>query len=357
MLEDSVILREPEHSEGNRRIGPLLGRSFALLRMTVPLLVILSTFAALSAGCAKDLSAQLPGQSFTVTPDTAAATVGDSVTLYFRIHLHERDQLLDSIPQVVGSLPPGVRVLAVGRLARSPSRVFEGRAQLAFYRAGRRAVPLFGLPFMRIVEGVSRGTVVSDSAFVEIRAVLSPAGNPALKDIRELEPRPASAWPLLALAAALLAAAGLYLRSRRRKPATDVVMEQPEPQPAVPPGAYDVAVERLNRLEAEQWPQHGDVARHYDAVAQILRQYLEEAHDVGALERTTAELLWAIPPHLGRGGLRDQCHGVLAEADLVKFAKVRPSIAAANGFLERSRQLLAAWHSAPVLGENAHAVG
>ena len=318
------------------------------LRMTTALVAI--------PGAATDISAQIPGQSFTVTPDTAAATVGDSVTLHFRIHLHERDQLLDSIPQVVGSLPSGVRVLSVGKVARSPSRVFEGRAQLAFYRAGRRAVPLFGLPFMRVVEGVSRGTVVSDSAFVEIRAVLPAAGNPALKDIRELEPRPVSAWPLLALASALLAAAGLYRRSRR-KLATGVVMEEPEPQPAVAPGAYDAAVERLNRVEAEPWLQHGEVARHYDAVAQILRQYLEEAHDVGALERTTAELLWAIPPHLGRGGLRDQCHQVLAEADLVKFAKVRPTIAAANSFLARARRLLAGWHSAPVLEEHAHAVG
>ena len=338
LLRPGKILR-------SRRLS--LSVAMGSLRMTTALVAITSA--------ATDLSGQLPGQAFTLTPDTAAATVGDSVTLYFRIHLHERDQLLDSIPQVVGSLPPGVRVLSVGKLQRSPSRVFEGRARVAFYRAGRRAVPLFGIPFMRIVEGVSRGTVVSDSAFVEIRAVIPAAGNPALKDIRELEPRPVSGWPWLALASALLAAAGLYRRSLR-KPATAVVMEQPEPQPAVAPGPYDVAVERLNRVEAEQWPRHGEVARHYDAVAQILRQYLEEAHNVGALERTTAELLWAIPPHLGRGGLRDQCHEVLAEADLVKFAKVRPTIAAANNFLARARRLLAGWHSAPVLKENAHAV-
>ncbi|HEV8176183.1 MAG TPA: hypothetical protein VGP44_00700, partial [Gemmatimonadales bacterium] len=94
--------------------------------MTAALLLILSA--------AKDLSAQLAGQSFLVIPDTTPATVGDSVTVRFRIRLHERDQALDSVPQVVGALPPGVRVLSVERLSRSPSRVYEGSARLAFYR-------------------------------------------------------------------------------------------------------------------------------------------------------------------------------------------------------------------------------
>jgi hypothetical protein len=91
-------------------------------------------------------------------------------------------------------------------------------------------------------------------------------------------------------------------------------------------------------------------------VAQTLRRYLEDGYGVGAMERTTSELLWALPPHLGRSGLRDRCHEVLSEADLVKFAEVRPSEASAAGFLDRARRLLTAWHQASAVGEEADAL-
>ncbi len=318
--------------------------------------VMLSTFAALSAVSANDLSAQLPGQSFSVTPDSTTATVGDSVTVRFRVRMHERDQLLDSFPQVAGDLPPGVRILSVEKLARTDQLLYEGAARLAFYRPGRRPVPTFGVSFMRIVEGVSRATLPSDSAFVLITPVLPPAGNPALKDIRELEKRPAPPWTLPAILLALLAAAWL-LRQRRRRHidhlasvATETIdIPAPEPTP------YDIALARLRRVEAESWPSRGLVEPHYEAVAQTLRQYLEEAHGVGALERTTAELVWALPPQLGRSGIRDACREVLSEADLVKFAEARPGEAAAADFLVRARELLDAWHHTSRSEEGVHA--
>lgn len=301
-------------------------------------------------------TAQLSGQSFVVTPDTSAVTVGDSVMVRFRIRLHERDKPLDSIPQVVGELTPGVRVLAVEKLTARPGRVYEGSARLAFYRPGRRPVPIFGLPIMRVVEGVSRATLPSDSAFVEVAAVLPPAGNPPLKDIRELEPRPTSVWPPLALALALLAGAGLYSRFRRRRPTAAVPAEPPLPAEALPLTPYEIALERLAQVERERWPEQGQVALHYEAVAQVVRQYLESAHDVRALERTTSELLWSLPPHLSRDGLRDRCLEVLAQADLVKFADVRPSGRQAGEFLARARRLLTTWHATAAAEENAVAI-
>ncbi len=344
--DDPVILRDPELDEGDRRIGSLTARSFALLRMTVFLAFLTVT---------QELSAQLPGQSFIVTPDTAAVFVGDSVTLRFRIRLHERDQPLDSIPQVVGILPAGVRVLSVGQLSRSADRVYEGSARVAFYRPGRRPVPTFALPFMRIVEGVSRATLPSDSAFVVITPILA-AGSPALKDIQELERRSLSPWAWLAPAATLIAAAGAFLLLRRRRKRSTVAAE-PELRPEIlEPGPYDIALERLVRVEEARWPAHGNVARHYESVAQVLRQYLEHAHQVGALERTTSELLWALPPRLSREGLRDSCNDVLGEADLVKFAELRPSDSGAADFLRRARHLLSAWHETGQAKENVDAV-
>jgi hypothetical protein len=317
--------------------------------------VILSPFAPLRAGSAQDLSAQVSGQAFEVVPETAHPTVGDSVTLRFRVRLDERDLLFDTIPQMVGAIPPGVRILAVEKLNRTPDRIFHGRARIAFYRPGKQPVPLFGLPFMRAVKGVQRATLVSDSAFVEVASLL-PAGNPPLKDIQELEPRPLSLVPLLALGLMLAAVAAGYHLTRRRRRAIPV---PPEPEPAAEPAAptpYRIALDRLQAIEQQGWPAQGKVATHYEAVAQTLRQYLEDAEDVGACERTTSELLWALPPHLSRGGLRDRCHEVLSEADMVKFAKARPGEAAAADFLHRARLLLDAWDQARPARETADAV-
>jgi hypothetical protein len=324
--------------------------------MTVSAIVILSTFAALSAGSAKNLSAQLVGQSFAITPDSATATVGDSVTVRFRIRMHERDQLLDSVPEVAGDLPPGVRVLSVENLTAIEPRLYEGAARLAFYRPGRRPVPIFGVPFMRPVAGIGRAILPSDSAFVSITPVLPAAGNPALKDIRELEKRP-FAWMWPALLAAGLAAGWLLLRRRRkRKDQRAPVEPELAEVSAREPTPYDVALARLHQVEAENWPSLGLIERHYEAVAQTLRQYLEDAHEVGALERTTAELVWALQPQLGRGGLRDACREILSEADLVKFAEARPNTAAAADFLSRARELLKAWHHTSPSEEEANAV-
>ena len=291
----------------------------------------------------RPVSAQVSNQSFQVTPEVDRATVGDPVTLRFRVRLDERDLLFDTIPQPVAALPAGVRVLSVDKLARSPDRIFYGRARVAFYRTGRRAVPVFGLPFMRAVKGLQRGTLASESAFVEITSLV-PAGNPSLKDIREIElVSRRNPWPLVgAVTAALLLLAG-YLR-RRRRPAPVPPLVEPTPSQVPSPTAYALALEQLGAIESAHWPKHGHVARHYEAIVDVLRGYLEATEQLPARERTTEELVWAIPPHLTGNGLRDELRELLDQADLVKFARFRPDPETAETFLEQCRGLLRRWH-------------
>lgn len=294
---------------------------------------------------ARPAATQISGQSFQVIPEITRATVGDSVGIRFRVRLDERDLLFDTVPQPIGALPSGVRVLSVDKLVRAPDRIFHGRARLAFYRPGRQAIPIFGLPFMRAVKGVQRATLASDSGFIDIVALL-PAGNPPLKDIRELVP---SAKPdLLVLAAAAVLAVALvvaYSRRRRRASAPVLAPERPaEPVPVSSP--YSRALEALHRIQGEAWPSKGRVARHYESVVDVLRGYLQEAEDVPARERTTGELLWSLPPHLSPAGLRDRFSDLLDQADLVKFARLRPSAEIAELFLQHCRALLSEWHEA-----------
>ncbi|HEU4648958.1 MAG TPA: hypothetical protein VFS33_07860 [Gemmatimonadales bacterium] len=292
--------------------------------------------------------AQELGHRWDVTVETPKATVGDSVTVRFRVILHERDLLSDTTPRPPDSLPDGIRLLSVDALKRNPDRTMSGRATLAFYRPGKQRIPSFSIPFVRVTANL-RGNIVSDtSATVEIAPTLPP-GNPPLRDIKPIERVGGIGWWAYALAAAVLLALGVAWtrrRARRRQLEESLSLpSEPEGPGAVVLGPYEVALARLVQAEREHWPARGEVARHYEAVADALRRYLSEAESVPALEYTTAELVWALPAGLSENGLREDAAEFFGEADLVKFARLRPDEIAASRYLRTARALLERWHA------------
>ena len=311
----------------------------------VPQCMVLLSIALLAP---RALPAQLHGQHWDVTAEPARATVGDPVTLTFRVRLDERDLLFDTVPKPSRTPPDWVRVISVEKLQRQPDRIFTGRARVAFYRPGRQAVPIFELPFMRSVKGLSRGTFYSDSGSVEIVPLVQEASSATLRDIKEPAAAPGPDPLELALGLAALGAAGvLAWRARRRaSPPATVAAPVTEAPPPPPPDPYEIALDRLAAIEQERWAAR-DVARHYEAVADALRDYLE-AHGVPAHERTTWELRWVLPPALLAGGTRRRFEQVFEDADLVKFAQWRPDAAVAGAFLDAARDLLARWQAAGV---------
>jgi hypothetical protein len=306
-------------------------------------IVRLAAWLMVSGVAAGTTAAQLPNQSFEVSPSAAHARVGDTITLRFRVRLDQTDLLFDTVPRPTGQLPQGVRVLSVERLHRQSDRTWTGSAVVAFFRPGRQAVPVFGLPFMRSVKGLSRGTLASDSAFVEIDPV-APPGNPPLKDIRDIVGKALPDWRPVAggLAAAALGALAARRLRRRARGTTSGLPSEPPALPVVPGGPYQIALARLAEIEREGWPARGDVARHYAGVADTLRQYLEGAWGVVALTATTRELLAALPPT--HAGTRGTGATLFHEADLVKFARARPDAEAAGRFIRDARGLLDEWH-------------
>jgi hypothetical protein len=294
-------------------------------------------------------AAQVHGQHWTVTPEAERVTVGDSVTLAFRVRLDERDLLFDTIPKPASGLPDYVRVLSVEKLQRLPDRLFVGKARVAFFRPGRQRVPVFELPFMRSVKGLSRGTLSSDTASVEVVPVLGAGSSATLRDIKEPVDRGGpDPWELLLGLVALMAAG--WLTWRTRYPSQAPVPEIVPATPASPaqPEPYADALARLSTIEAQRWGE-SDVARHYAEVTDVLRDYLE-AFGVPARERTTSELRWALPGELLTDRGRRRFEAVFPVADLVKFAHWRPAAEDAAAFLDAARRLLDEWHEAGVPG-------
>jgi len=290
-----------------------------------------------------EAAAQLPNQSFEVVPELHRATVGDTIPLRLRVRLDPSDLLYDTVPQPVASLPDGVRLVSVEKLHRGPDRTMVGRAVVVFFRPGRQAVPVLGLPFMRGVKGLTRGTLPSDSAFVEILPV-APPGNPTLKDIREPLDRRRSVWWAVAGGLAAAGAAGVELLRRRGRPGL------PATASVLPPAApmadpYARARIRLQEIEQLGGADADEPARRYAAVTDVLRAYLEEAHGIPARRRTSGELARVLPAALTPDGVGPRFTTLLAEADLVKFARARPDPDAADRAIRSARLVLDAWHA------------
>jgi hypothetical protein len=290
---------------------------------------------------AAPLAAQLPGQSFEVTPLRDSATIGDTVTLRLRVRLTERDRLVDSLPTLIGPPLRGARLLSVELLTRQPDRTYTGIARVAYYRPGRQYLPQFGVAFARVIQSISRAVIPSEPGSIEIVATLPPGEQP-LKDIRPLQRQRGPRWPWLV---APVLGLGLFwtIARRRRRPAPErAAVSFPIAEPERP-DPLQVAVDRLRDIESQQWPARGDTDHHYQAVADVIRDYLAEARQIAAREMTTSQLRRALSAAIPDGAARERWGRFLEQADLVKFAAARPGIAAAGEYLESARTLLAEW--------------
>lgn len=288
-------------------------------------------------------------QTFDLVPESRSAHVGDPISFRASVRLDSGQALIDVTPRPL--IPPGEGIALLSADTLHPLRdgSLEGRVRLAFYRTGQQPVPTLALLYRRNPAAPPE-TLVHRSVSVEIVPLL-PAGNPELKDIKGLIKLGAGRWELGVVLLALIAAVLLLRRQKRAAGPAPLPIAEP-----VRPGAYDDALAALAAIEREEWPRRGDVTRHYEATSQVLRRCLEEAARVSALQATTPEILAALPPALVFDGQRDRCRAVLAAADLVKFARVRPNAERASAFLSEVRTLLTQWKDASVPTEPTDAI-
>jgi hypothetical protein len=118
----------------------------------------------------------------------------------------------------------------------------------------------------------------------------------------------------------------------------------PSPAPVPHPGEWrsptETAHTELDRISALDLPLRGELEQHYSLVADCMRKYAEERYAISAMDQTTDELTSALRRaqvsrlHVGL------FHNLLSEADLVKFARFRPSMAEAQGIVVRARQIV-----------------
>jgi hypothetical protein len=124
---------------------------------------------------------------------------------------------------------------------------------------------------------------------------------------------PIAAWLLLGALAAVIIAGVLFWRRRRRRPATV------RPQPA-----HLLALAELDRLQQAGLEDQGHIDAFYVRLSAILRRYLGWRFGLRALMQTTEEFVATLPAERGLAPYRPVLAALLANFDLVKFARHRP---------------------------------
>ncbi len=107
---------------------------------------------------------------------------------------------------------------------------------------------------------------------------------------------------------------------RKRKRGEQLIPEVPT-RPA-----HEVALEALRSLESEKLWQHGKIKDFHSQLTDIIRIYIERRYKILAMESTSDEILSAFVDGLIFKEIRDDLKEILIRADLVKFAKLLPSM-------------------------------
>jgi hypothetical protein len=105
--------------------------------------------------------------------------------------------------------------------------------------------------------------------------------------------------------------------------------------------AHEIALERLQKLEAEKMWQADKIKEYYSELTDILREYIELRFQVPALEQTTDEIMTSLKrlPDLSQSQL-EKIKRLLFLADLVKFAKEKPVGAENDLYLNHTREFI-----------------
>ncbi len=279
-------------------------------------------------------------QHFGLELDRDSVRLGEVVVLRARIHIGPQQTLASPVPVVAEGLPDGARVVGVDSLQHQQDRtLLLGNVRMAFLRTGRLRIP----PLRVIVKATpdDRGfPLESEPLSIDVVPSL-PAGSPTLKDIRDQLPEQ-RVDPLLVVAAVAVGAGLLWLARRRlaRRPVARpvVIAADGVATPA------DVARAALSRIEQEGWVERGEMARHYEAIAAVMREYLESIDPRVHAAQTSTELLRVLASRRSNGTWHGTAR-LFGDADLVKFAGVSPDARTARAYAAGARTVIDAWAS------------
>ena len=182
----------------------------------------------------------------------------------------------------------------------------------------------YTIPSVRIL--INNKAFLSDSIKVEVADVQVDTLKQKMYDIKDIvavKDGIGDWWKYL-LVILLLAGLGVlaywYFKKQQKEKIQEEIYKTP----------IEKATSLLNNLEKKELWQRGEVKEYYSELTDIVRNYIEEAIEIPAMESTTSELIEGLKVASRKKKMKlsqetiENLFVVLKQADLVKFAKSKP---------------------------------
>lgn len=278
----------------------------------------------------------------TAEVDTTYIKIGDQIQWKVTVDIDSTDQVIFPEGQTFSPLET-VEAFATDTTRKKDRLTLQKIYALTQFDSGS-----YKLPTQRIeINGVGYFT---DSLRIDVETVPVDTIAQKMYDIKPLiavEKSSSEVWKYILIGILILLVLGglFYWFVLRKKPLT-----QEEKEAQLPP--YDRALLELKRLENSKYLIKDEFKEYYSELTGIVRSYLEEDAHVSALESTTDQLISKLELLKDSGELEldndtiDQFKNILQTADLVKFAKSKPSTSVAEQDRKLVEQIVVKTHDA-----------
>ncbi len=174
---------------------------------------------------------------------------------------------------------------------------------------------------------VPPASVTLDSILVE--------GDSELRDIKaqaELPYLNILPWVIGGVVIFVLALFGLLLKHRYKRRSSQLAVDNRLP--------HEIALDELARINELNLPEQGRFKEYYTLVSDTVRVYMGRTFHFPVLERTSREIQGSLKETAVAPAIAREFLIVLDDSDLVKFSKIRPSIANAMQTMARAYHIV-----------------
>lgn len=274
--------------------------------------------------------------------DSSVITIGDPITYTFTVTYDPTLEIIE--PHIVSAIvdSAGCEILTDERLPIQTTEageiVREWNYTITKWTVEETKIP--AIPVKYLTPDSVAHEVLSNPIFIRVVSVIAPGDT--VKDIKGIKPQATIAksyWYILWIILILMAIAGIvYGIYRWRKSREEEKPDIETYTPSRPPD--EMAYAELDRIESLRLWETDELKEHYDLISDCIRRYIQGRYDVDALELTTYELSRKLPKIVEERHHWLMIEELLAESDLVKFAKHKPEIGFAKRALDHARKIV-----------------
>ncbi|MEI7508763.1 MAG: hypothetical protein WCJ62_04790 [Flavobacterium sp.] len=264
------------------------------------------------------ITSSLFAQKVTTSIDSTKKKIGAEFKLTLKASVYKKDNVVFPTTKNFGALEI-IESYKIDTVKSNDKFELIKKYGLTQFDSGKYTIP-------RIPIIINGKTIFSDSLNVEVCSVKVDTLKHKMYDIKTIVPveNPGNWWKyllaVLLLVGIIILVYWLLKKYQTREKPQEITFKTP----------IEKATSLLQQLESKELWQRGEVKSYYSELTDIARNYIEEEIHIPAMESTTSELIEGLRNAAQKKKLKlspetvANLEKVLKQADLVKFAKVKP---------------------------------